>query len=57
MQLLQNEIGLDLDKGQLKKLYNRKINKEYKWMLVDLFNDKPVLKYRDGYMPLNLTDV
>jgi hypothetical protein len=57
VELLAREIGSDLDKGQLRKLYNRILNKKYKWMLVDLFNDNPVLKYRDGYMPLNLTDM
>ena len=57
VELLAREIGSDLDKGQFRKLYNRILNKKYKWMLVDLFNDNPVLKYRDGYLPLNLSNM
>jgi len=58
VELLEREIGSDLDKkGQFRKLYNRILNKKYKWMLVDLFNDNPQLKYRDGYMPLDFSDM
>jgi len=57
VELLAREIGSDLEKGQFRKLYNRILHKKYKWMLVDLFNDNPVLKYRNGYLPLDFSNM
>ena len=51
VELMAREIGTDLCKHEFQKLYSKILNKKFKWMMVDLFNEDPSLKYRDGYRP------
>ena len=49
LELLSRELGANLEKGEFSKLYNKILNKKFKWMLIDNTTDDINKMYRDGY--------
>ena len=50
--MLAQQLGGNLEKGQFSRLYNKILSKKYNWMLIDNTTDDINMMYRSGYTKL-----